>query len=85
MDYTFNHSSNHLFRERFLVADLPDKAKEDLAHVFVPTAPNPTSGMLILIPKKDLTILDMSVEDGMKFVISVGSVVPTWPSGQQKV
>ncbi|EIP97237.1 hypothetical protein OpiT1DRAFT_01669 [Opitutaceae bacterium TAV1] len=47
--------------------------------VFVPTSPNPTSGFLLLLPKDEVTELDMSVGDGMKFVISGGSFVPPWP------
>ena len=48
-----------------------------IINVFVPTAPNPTSGVLLLAPQKELTDLDMSVEEGLKLVISGGSVVPS--------
>jgi len=44
--------------------------------IFIPTTPNPTSGMLVMIPKEDITFLDMSVESGMKFIISGGVVTP---------
>ncbi len=44
--------------------------------VFLPTTPNPTSGYLLFVPEKDITILDMSVEEGAKLVISAGLVVP---------
>ena len=44
--------------------------------VFLPTTPNPTSGFLLFVPKDQITILDMSVEDGAKLVISAGLVVP---------
>lgn len=44
--------------------------------VFLPTSPNPTSGFLLIVPAEDLIMLDMSVEDGMKMVISAGSYVP---------
>ncbi len=50
--------------------------KEDVVNVFVPTTPNPTSGMLIMIPRKDLINLSMSVEDGLKLVVSAGIVTP---------
>lgn len=53
----------------------------DLVNIFLPTAPNPTSGYLLLVPRKDVVLLDMSVEDGLKLVISGGSVVPTLRSG----
>ncbi len=44
--------------------------------VFVPTTPNPTSGMLVMVPKGDVVHLGMSVEDGMKLVVSGGVVTP---------
>lgn len=44
--------------------------------VFLPTTPNPTSGFLLFVPKEQITILDMSVEDGAKLVISAGLVTP---------
>lgn len=46
--------------------------------VFLPTTPNPTSGFLLFVPKKDVQILDMSVEDGAKLVISAGLVSPDY-------
>jgi uncharacterized membrane protein len=48
--------------------------------VFVPTTPNPTSGFLVLFPKNDIIELDMSVGDGMKMIISGGTVAPPWPA-----
>lgn len=48
----------------------------DSVCVFVPTTPNPTSGFLVVAPQKDLIELDMSVEDAIKLVVSVGVVVP---------
>jgi uncharacterized membrane protein len=44
--------------------------------VFLPTTPNPTSGFLLYVPKEDVIILDMSVEDAAKLVISAGLVYP---------
>ncbi|MCJ8322303.1 MAG: DUF502 domain-containing protein [Rhizobiales bacterium] len=49
---------------------------EDMVSVFLPTTPNPTSGFLLFVPKKDVKFLDMSVEDGAKLVISAGLVNP---------
>ena len=48
----------------------------DSVCVFVPTTPNPTSGFLVVAPEKDLIVLNMSVEDAIKLVVSVGVVVP---------
>ncbi len=49
---------------------------KEMVSVFLPTTPNPTSGFLLFVPRKDITILDMSVEEGAKLVISGGLVVP---------
>jgi uncharacterized membrane protein len=48
----------------------------EMVSVFLPTTPNPTSGFLLFVPEKDVTILDMSVEDSAKLVISAGLVYP---------
>lgn len=55
------------------------KTKEQVVNVFVPTTPNPTSGFLVLVPQEKVIALEMSVGDGMKMVISGGSVTPSWP------
>jgi uncharacterized membrane protein len=44
--------------------------------VFLPNAPNPTTGFVLFMPKKDVTLLDMAVEDGAKLVVSAGLVAP---------
>ena len=46
--------------------------------VFLPTTPNPTSGFLLFLPAQDVVVLDMSVEDAAKLVISAGPVTPPW-------
>ena len=51
-------------------------AEEPLLSVFLPTTPNPTSGFLLFVPEGDVVILDMSVEDAAKLVISAGLVYP---------
>lgn len=56
--------------------EVQEKTAEEVINVFVPTTPNPTSGMLLLVPKRDVIPLDMSVEDGLKLLISGGVVVP---------
>ncbi|MFZ1814510.1 MAG: DUF502 domain-containing protein [Rhizobiaceae bacterium] len=48
----------------------------DTLSVFLPTTPNPTSGFLLFVPRNDIQILEMSVEDGAKLVISAGLVTP---------
>lgn len=49
---------------------------DDLVSVFLPTTPNPTSGFLLFIPRSEVLLLDMSVEDAAKLVISAGLVMP---------
>lgn len=51
--------------------------EEAIALVFVPTTPNPTSGFLVAVKQADLTTLDISVEEGVKLVISGGLLTPT--------
>lgn len=59
------------------------RTAEEVWTLFVPTTPNPTSGFLVMLPKNKIVELDMSVGDGMKFVISGGAVVPPWsPDGK---
>ena len=52
------------------------KAGANLVSVFIPTTPNPTSGFLILVPGERVTKLDMSVADGIKYIVSLGSISP---------
>jgi uncharacterized membrane protein len=56
--------------------EVQTKTKENVINVFVPTTPNPTSGMLVLVPREDIILLDMSVTEGMKMIISGGAVTP---------
>lgn len=51
-------------------------SNEGFISVFLPTTPNPTSGFLLFVPREDVIILDMSVEDAAKLVISAGLVTP---------
>jgi len=51
---------------------------EDLIGVFMPTTPNPTTGFLMFLPRKDVIVLDMSVEEGAKLIISAGLVAPVY-------
>jgi len=52
---------------------------DGLVTVFIPTTPNPTSGFIIMLPDDKVRELDMSVEDGVKFIISMGVIVPAGP------
>ena len=52
---------------------IKNKVNEDIINVFVPTTPNPTSGFLLMVPKKDLIFLDVSFEQASKFIVSAGT------------
>jgi len=52
------------------------KTNKKMINVFVPTTPNPTSGFYVLVPEDELIILDMSIEDAFKVLISGGIVSP---------
>jgi len=56
--------------------EIEKKNKTKTLSVFVPTTPNPTSGFLLFIPQTDVIKLNMSVEEGIKYVISCGIVAP---------
>jgi uncharacterized membrane protein len=60
----------------FVTGEQSGLGGEKLFSVFVPTTPNPTSGFLILAPESEITKLDMSVADGIKFIISLGAISP---------
>jgi uncharacterized membrane protein len=51
-----------------------------MVSVFIPTTPNPTSGWLLFVPKKDVIELEMSVDDAFKMIISGGVLTPDAPS-----
>jgi uncharacterized membrane protein len=59
-------------------AEVQAKTREEVVCVFVPTTPNPTSGFLVLVPENKVTRLEMSVADGIKYIISLGSVAPEY-------
>ena len=56
--------------------EINDKTNKELINVFVPTTPNPTSGFLLMFPKKDLIYLDMTFEEASKFIVSAGTSTP---------
>jgi len=54
--------------------EILEKSNDEAINVFVPTSPNPTTGFLLMVAKKDLVFLEMSVEEGLKMIISFGMV-----------
>jgi uncharacterized membrane protein len=63
--------------------EVQQKTRERVFSVFVPTTPNPTSGFLVLVPEKEVTKLDMTVADGIKFIISLGSIAPEFAAARR--
>lgn len=66
------------FRTSTELGEVQDKTGEDVICCFLPTTPNPTSGYILMVPKKDVTVLDMTVDEALRMIISLGVVVPTW-------
>lgn len=58
--------------------EVQERTGKHICNIFLPTTPNPTSGYLIMVPEEDVTILDMTIPEGMKFIISGGAVVPVY-------
>ncbi len=56
--------------------EVQERTSNETVNVFLPTTPNPTSGYLLFVPREDLTLLDMTVEEGIKMVVSGGIVTP---------
>jgi len=70
--------------------EIREKTGRNITSVFVPTTPNPTSGFFLMVPSEDVIELDMSVDDGLKMLLSVGVVVPQqkanlYPQGARKL
>lgn len=58
------------------------KTGRAVINVYVPTTPNPTSGFFLMVPKEEVVELEMSVDAGLKMLISMGAVVPPYPPAQ---
>ncbi|MFA6041846.1 MAG: DUF502 domain-containing protein, partial [Methylophilus sp.] len=57
--------------------DVVNHLHGDYVSVYVPTTPNPTGGYFLMVPKADVIELDMSVDQALKYIISMGTVAPT--------
>lgn len=58
------------------VQEIEAKTGRSMSHIFVPTTPNPTSGFFLVMPSEDVIVLDMSIDDGLKLIMSAGVVIP---------
>jgi uncharacterized membrane protein len=66
------------FQTSSQLGEVQGRTGEEMICTFVPTTPNPTSGFIIIVPRKDVVELDMDVDEALKMIISLGVVVPTW-------
>jgi len=64
--------------------EVQNMTNDEVVNVFLPTTPNPTSGYLLFLPKQDIRILEMSVEEGIKMVVSAGLVTPNGEPNAKK-
>ncbi|MDH3820841.1 MAG: DUF502 domain-containing protein, partial [Gammaproteobacteria bacterium] len=67
------------------LGEVQERTGEDVICCFVPTTPNPTSGYVVMVPRNEVRVLDMEVDEALKMIISLGVVVPTWskePTGE---
>jgi uncharacterized membrane protein len=60
--------------------EVQEKTGSEMLTVFIPTTPNPTSGFIMQANRDDVVVLDMSVEEGMRYIISLGVVTPGQPA-----
>ena len=66
------------FQTSSVLGEVQGRTGEDVICTFVPTTPNPTSGFIIIVPRKDVIELDMEVDEALKMIISLGVVIPKW-------
>jgi len=66
------------FQTAATLDEVQARTEKEVICVFVPTTPNPTSGFIMLVPKEDVVELDMTVDEALRMVISLGVVVPEW-------
>lgn len=66
------------------LGEVQARTGEDVVCCFVPTTPNPTSGIVVMIPRRDVKVLDMDVDEALKMIISLGVVVPAWAADKTR-
>jgi uncharacterized membrane protein len=64
------------------IGEIQARTGDDVICCFVPTTPNPTSGFIILVPRKDVIELDMEIDEAAKLIMSLGVVVPQWTKAE---
>jgi uncharacterized membrane protein len=74
--YPHSNSWAIAFQTGTPAAEISSKVGEDYVNVFLPTTPNPTSGFFMIVPRSSVIELDMTVEEALKHIVSMGSVPP---------
>lgn len=64
------------FHTGSVVSEVQKKTGIDVMSVFVPTTPNPTSGFFIMVPKDEVIVLSMTIDEAVKIIMSLGVIVP---------
>lgn len=64
------------FHTGSFVGEVQEKTSREVVNIFVPTTPNPTSGFFLMVPREEVIELDMSVDEGIKMIMSMGVIVP---------
>jgi uncharacterized membrane protein len=84
IDYPRKGVYSLAFQTSSELGEVQGRTGADVVCCFVPTTPNPTSGFVIMVPRKEITVLDMDVDEALKMIISLGVVVPTWRGDQTR-
>ncbi len=82
IEYPRNGIYSLAFQTATNLGEVQGRTGEAVVCTFVPTTPNPTSGFIIIVPKKDVIELDMEIDEALKMIISLGVVIPTWRRDQ---
>ncbi len=70
------------FQTATSLGEVQGRTGEPVVCAFVPTTPNPTSGYIIIVPRKDVIELDMEIDEALKMIISLGVIIPNWRRDQ---
>jgi uncharacterized membrane protein len=66
------------FITSYELEEVQAKTEQEVTCVFVPTTPNPTTGFIVLVPRNEVVMLDMTVDEAFKMLLTLGVVVPPW-------
>ena len=83
--YPHTESWTIVFKTGIPAKEVASKLGEDYVNVFLPTTPNPTSGFFMIVPRAQTIELDMSVEEALKHIVSMGSVPPNSSVGLTEI